>query len=51
MFLALEFSARLEFNSFNKGFRCDMKMTNQVRWRLSEIVSGVPGIFKNDGVP
>jgi len=49
--LALEFSARLEFNSFNQGFRCDMKMTNQVRWRLSEIVSSVPGILKKDEEP
>ncbi|MDD2317426.1 MAG: hypothetical protein PHD57_08780, partial [Desulfobacterales bacterium] len=43
MFLALEFSAELAFNSFSKGFRYDMKTANHARWRLSKMMSGVPG--------
>jgi len=41
--LALEFSAELAFNSFSKGFRYDMKTANHARWRLSKMMSGVPG--------
>lgn len=44
MFLALEFSARLAFNSYSKGFRYDIKTANHARWRLSKMMSGVPGI-------